>query len=402
MTVTSETRPASAEAQTAFTVLAALSLCHGLNDTVQSLLPAIYPLLQQNYSLSFTQIGLLAFAFQVTASLLQPVVGAYTDTRPMFRLSTVGMGASLVGLVMLAFAQHYALLIVAAMMIGVGSSIFHPDSSRVARVASGGRYGFAQSLFQLGGNAGTAIGPLLAALIVLPFGQRSIAWFSILALVAMVLLWQVGTWAKARHLEHKARPVVRSGLVLPRRRVMFTLAVLVVLVFSKQVYMVSLGSFYTFYLIETFGVSVQASQLYLFLFLGAAAAGTFLGGPIGDRVGPKTVIWMSILGALPFALALPHANLFMTAVLSVAAGFIISSAFSAIIVYAQALVPGRVGLISGIFFGLSFGLGGLGAAVLGVVADATSIGFVFNLCALLPALGLLTVFLPADKELQRR
>jgi FSR family fosmidomycin resistance protein-like MFS transporter len=401
MTATTTT-VGSAETRTAFGILLALSLCHLLNDTIQSLLPALYPVLQQNYALTFTQIGLLHFVFQVTASLLQPAVGIVTDRRPMFRLSTVGMGASLTGLLILAYAGHYWMLLVAAMAVGLGSSIFHPDSSRVARTASGGRYGFAQSLFQVGGNTGTAIGPLLAAAIVLPLGQPSVAWFSVLALVAMVLLWNVGTWAKAQHA--RSAGLRRPGpepMPLSRNRTIAIIAVLALLIFSKYVYIASLTSFYTFFLIEKFGVSVQTSQILLFVFLGAVAAGTFAGGPIGDRVGRKAVIWVSILGVLPFTLALPHASLAWTVILSAIIGVIIASAFSAIIVYAQALVPGRVGMISGLFFGFAFGVAGVGAALLGVVADARGIGFVYQVCAFLPAIGILTVLLPPDNALRR-
>jgi FSR family fosmidomycin resistance protein-like MFS transporter len=391
------------ETRTAFAVLAALSLCHLLNDTIQSLLPAIYPVLQQNYLLSFTQIGILHLVFQVTASLLQPAVGLYTDRRPMFRLSTFGMGASLTGLLLLAFAHHYWLLLAAAAAIGVGSSIFHPDSSRVARAASGGRYGFAQSFFQVGGNTGSAIGPLLAAYVVLPFGQSSIAWFSALALLAMVLLWNVGTWARAQHLKAAARRDVPSPAPpLPRRRTVLVIGILALLVFSKYIYLASMTSYYTFFLIERFGVSVRDSQLLLFVFLAAVAAGTFLGGPIGDRVGRKAVIWVSIVGALPFTLALPFAGLFWTAVLSAIIGVVIASAFSAILVYAQQLVPGQVGMISGLFFGFAFGVAGIGAAALGALADWKGIVFVFHLCAFLPLIGLITAFLPPDNALKRR
>lgn len=388
--------------RTAVTVLVALSACHFLNDTIQSLLPAIYPVLQRNYALSFTQIGVLHFVFQATASLLQPAVGLVTDKRPIFRLSTIGMGASLVGLVLLAFAGSYGLLLAAAMCVGLGSSVFHPDSSRVARSASGGRYGFAQSLFQVGGNAGTAIGPLLAAFIVLPLGQPAIAWFCVLALAGMVVLWNVGDWARAHHRRQAAMPARVIEPVLPPRRVLAAIAVLGVLIFSKYVYLASLTSYYTFYLIETFGLSVGQSQIMLFLFLAAVAAGTFAGGPIGDRVGRKAVIWVSILGVLPFSLALPHANLLWTGVFSVAIGLVIASAFSAILVYAQALVPGRVGAISGLFFGFAFGMGGLGAAVLGAIADARGIAFVYQICAFLPAIGLVTALLPPDAVLKRR
>jgi len=391
----------SPETRTALTVLFALSACHLLNDTIQSLLPAIYPVLHENYALTFTQIGILHFVFQVTASLLQPAVGFVTDKRPMFRLATIGMGASLLGLVILAFASQYWVLLLAAASIGVGSSIFHPDSSRNARAASGGRYGFAQSLFQVGGNTGSAIGPLLAAYIVLPFGQSSIAWFSVLALTGMVLLWNVGTWAKAQHVRRSAARAEAPESALPHRKVMFVIAILAILVFSKYLYLASLTSYYTFFLIERFGVSVRDSQLLLFVFLGAVALGTFVGGPVGDRIGRKAVIWVSILGVLPFTLALPFANLFWTAVLSAIIGVVLASAFSAIIVYAQQLMPNRVGMISGLFFGLAFGVAGVGAALLGVVADARGILFVYHVCSFLPLLGLLTVFLPADNALKR-
>jgi MFS transporter, FSR family, fosmidomycin resistance protein len=403
MTTTSLGSPGSVETRTAFWILAALSLCHLLNDTIQSLLPAIYPVLQENYALSFTQIGFLHFVFQATASLLQPAVGLYTDRRPMFRLSTAGMGASLVGLVILAFAHHYWVLLVAAMAIGIGSSIFHPDSSRVARTASGGRYGFAQSFFQVGGNTGTAVGPLLAAYVVLPFGQSSIAWFSALALLGMIVLWNVGSWAQAQHRRRRgAKAAAAPTTGLPSARVRWIIAVLAVLVFSKYIYLASLTSYYTFFLIERFGVSVQQSQLMLFVFLAAVAAGTFAGGPIGARIGRKAVIWVSILGVLPFTLALPHANLLWTGVLSVVIGLVIASAFSAILVYAQQLVPGRVGLISGLFFGFAFGIAGIGAAALGVLADWKGIVFVYHVCAFLPVLGLLAVLLPPDSEIRAR
>jgi FSR family fosmidomycin resistance protein-like MFS transporter len=402
MTTTTIAPDRPAETRAAISILAALSLCHMLNDTIQSLLPAIYPVLQANYALTFTQIGVLHFVFQFTASLLQPAVGLYTDKRPMFRLSTMGMGASLVGLLILAYAAHYWALLAAAMMIGVGSSIFHPDSSRVARTASGGRYGFAQSFFQVGGNTGSALGPLLAAYVVLPFGQPAIAWFSALALLGMIVLWNVGAWAKARHREARAAAAAIPAPAFPPRKVVLIIGVLALLVFTKYIYVASLSSFYTFFLIERFGVSVRDSQLLLFVFLAAVAAGTFAGGPIGDRIGRKAVIWASILGVLPFSLALPYASLFWTAALSVVIGAVIASAFSAILVYAQALVPGRVGMISGLFFGFAFGVGGVGAAVLGVLADQKGIIWVYHVCSFLPLLGLLAVFLPADTELKRR
>ncbi len=407
MTTTTTAPAAPAEARTAFAILAALSLCHLLNDTIQSLLPAIYPVLQENYALTFTQIGFLHFVFQGTASLLQPAVGLYTDRKPMFRLSTAGMGASLIGLLMLAFATHYWTLLLAAMAVGIGSSIFHPDSSRVARTASGGRYGFAQSFFQVGGNTGSAIGPLLAAYVVLPFGQHAIAWFSALALLGMIVLWNVGTWALAQHRLQRAAAAAGGAApppvsALPRRRVLAIIAVLALLVFTKYIYLASITSFYTFYLIERFGVSVRDSQLLLFVFLAAVAAGTFAGGPIGDRIGRKAVIWFSILGVLPFTLALPHANLLWTALLSVVIGVVIASAFSAILVYAQQLVPGRIGMISGLFFGFAFGIAGVGAALLGILADHKGIVFVYQVCAYLPLLGLLAVLLPPENAIRRR
>lgn len=387
------------EARTAGIVLAGLALCHMINDTLQSLLPALYPVLQVNYALTFTQIGLLHFAFQFTASLLQPLVGLATDRRPRVRLLPIGMGMTLSGLVLLAFAHSYSVLILAAMAVGLGSAIFHPDSSRLARLASGGRFGFAQSLFQVGGNAGTSFGPLLAAYVVLPLGQPSVAWFTLLALAGIAVLWRIGSWARA---EQARRAAVRKaggaapGHGLPRGRVLGTIGILLLLIFSKHVYVVSLASFYTFYLIETFGVTVRQSQLLLFLFLAASAVGTFAGGPIGDRIGRKAVIWVSILGVLPFTLLLPHANLVGTAVLSVLIGLILSSAFSAIVVYAQNLVPDRIGLISGLFFGFAFGVAGAGAAVIGVLADAYGVAFVFQIAAWLPAIGLLAAFLPRE------
>ncbi len=404
MTATSSTASSEAAApRTAMAVLVALSLCHLLNDTIQSLLPALYPVFQKNYALTFTQIGFLHFAFQVTASILQPAVGLVTDRRPMFRLAAAGMGASLVGLLVLASAGHYPALVGAAMMIGLGSAIFHPDSSRNARAASGGRFGFAQSLFQVGGNTGTALGPLLAAWIVLPLGQGSVAWFSVLALVAMVLLWNVGTWARDHYRRSAGRRAAGAdAMPLPFGRTVFVIAVLGLLVFSKYVYVASLTSFYTFFLIGKFGVSVQTSQMLLFVFLGAVALGTFAGGPIGDRIGRKPVIWVSILGVLPFTLVLPHANLVWTVVLTFVIGVVIASAFSAILVYAQQLVPGKVGMISGLFFGFAFGIAGIGAALLGVVADARGIGFVYQVCAFLPAIGLLTVLLPPETSFRRR
>ncbi len=397
---TATTGPDSAQ-RTAFAVLAAISFCHLLNDMMQSLLPALYPMLKESLRLDFGQIGLITLAFQLTASLLQPIVGSFTDRRPLPYSLAVGMGFTLVGLVLLSVASTFPVLLLAAALVGMGSSVFHPESSRVARLASGGRHGLAQSLFQVGGNVGSAVGPLLAAFIVLPLGQSSVAWFSLTALLAIVLLSNVGSWYRRNRVARHSRGHAAGGHGLARRQVGIALAVLLVLMFSKFFYLASLTSYFTFYLIERFGVSVQNAQLHLFLFLGAAAAGTFLGGPLGDRFGRKWVIWISILGVLPFTLLLPYADLFWTGVLTVPIGLILASAFSAIVVYAQELMPGRVGMIAGLFFGFAFGLGGVGAAVLGELADLTSIGLVYKLCSVLPALGILTVLLP-DLEGRRR
>ena len=396
MSSTTITAGRQAAERTAFVVLVALSASHLMNDTMQSLLPAIYPLLKTKFELSFGQIGLITFTFQFTASLLQPVVGLYTDRRPMPFSLPVGMGFTLCGLLLLASAGSFALLLLAAGMIGLGSSVFHPESSRVARMASGGRHGMAQSLFQVGGNAGSAVGPLLAAFVVVPHGQASVAWFSLIALFAMFVLFNVGRWYRAARRRIAARPrgAGRAIFAFSRGRVFTSILILLVLIFSKYFYMASLNTYFTFYLIHKFGVDVQTAQIYLFVFLGAAAVGTFAGGPIGDRIGRKYVIWGSILGVLPFTLLLPHANLFWTIVLTIPIGLILASAFSAILVYAQELMPGKVGMVSGMFFGFAFGMGGLGAALLGVLADRTSIDFVYQVCAFLPALGLLTVLLP--------
>jgi FSR family fosmidomycin resistance protein-like MFS transporter len=387
--------------RTVLAVLVALSVCHLLNDLLQSLLPALYPMLKSNFHLDFWQIGLITFTNAFTASILQPVVGFYTDRRPKPFSLAVGMSVTLTGLLLLAFASRFALLLVAASLVGIGSAIFHPESSRIARLASGGRHGFAQSLFQTGGNFGSSLGPLLAAFIVLPRGQSSIAWFSGLAFVAIMLLWRIGQWyagaLHSRPTATHARAATHAPLTPAVKR---TIAVLLVLVFSKYVYLTSLTSYYTFFLIHRFGVSVQAAQLYLFAFLGAVAAGTFIGGPVGDRFGRKYVIWGSIFGVLPFTLALPYASLFWTAVLSVVIGVVLASAFSAILVYAQELVPGRVGLMAGFFFGFAFGIGGIGAAVLGKLADLTSIDTVYRVCAFLPALGITAVLLPDPRRRQ--
>ncbi|MHC2331875.1 MFS transporter [Bradyrhizobium sp. USDA 4454] len=383
-----------AAAGPAYVVLAGISFSHFLNDTMQSLIASVYPILKDNYALDFAQIGMITLAFQFTASLLQPLVGHFTDKKAQPFSLSIGMGFTFFGLLLLSVAHGYGIILVAASLVGLGSAVFHPESSRIARLASGGRYGFAQSVFQLGGSFGTSMGPVLAALIVVPFGQPSIAWFSSIAFLAIVILWRIGVWYKPQIAGKKAATNARHPDHPDQRRVMIALIVLVALLFSKQLYVSSLSSYYIFYLIDRFGVSTQAAQLYLFIFLAANAAGAFIGGPLGDRFGRKYVIWFSILGALPFTLALPYAGLFASAVLTVVIGLIISSATSAIIVFAQELMPHRFGMISGVFFGVAFGIGGLGAAVLGKLADHTSIAFVYQLCAFLPAIGLLAVFLP--------
>ena len=375
-------------------ILVAISVSHMLNDMMQSLAPALYPVFREQLGLTFFETGLITFTFQVTASLLQPIIGLYTDRRPQPYSLPLAMLFTLFGLALLAFGRGYPLLLAAVALIGVGSAIFHPEASRVARAASGGRHGFAQSLFQVGGNFGQSMGPLMAAFIVVPFGQTSVVWFTALALIAIAILTRVSQWYAARRAAAPKGAPAAALPTLPRKVVSRSIAILVVLVFSKVFYLSSLSSYYTFYLIQTFQVSVQDSQVYLFVFLGAVAAGTFAGGPLGDRFGRKFVIWGSIVGVLPFTLALPHLDLFWTAVDSVAIGLILASAFSAIVVYAQELVPGNVGAIAGLFFGLSFGLGGIGAALLGALADVTSLTFVYQVCAFLPAIGLLTYFLP--------
>jgi FSR family fosmidomycin resistance protein-like MFS transporter len=378
----------------AYIVLAGISFSHFLNDTMQSLIASVYPILKDNYALDFAQIGMITLAFQFTASLLQPVVGHFTDKKAQPFSLAIGMGFTFFGLLLLSVAHHYGIILIAAALVGLGSAVFHPESARIARLASGGRYGFAQSVFQLGGSFGTSMGPVLAALIVVPFGQPSIAWFSLIAFVAIVTLWRIGVWYKPQISGTRSIAVEFHPDHPDSRRVMIALGVLVALVFSKQLYVSSLSSYYIFYLIDKFGVSTQGAQLYLFIFLAANAVGAFFGGPLGDRFGRKYVIWFSILGALPFTLALPYAGLFGSAVLTVFIGLILSSATSSIIVFAQELMPHRFGMISGVFFGVAFGIGGLGAAVLGELADRTSIGFVYHLCAFLPAIGLLAIFLP--------
>jgi FSR family fosmidomycin resistance protein-like MFS transporter len=388
--------PAQAAGRTTFSILIAISFCHLLNDMMQSLLPALYPMLKGSYALSFGQIGLLTFTYQITASLLQPIIGLFTDRSPRPYSLSVGMGFTLVGLLLLAFAANYWLLLLAAALVGTGSSVFHPESSRVARMASGGRHGLAQSVFQVGGNVGSAVGPLLAAFIVLPRGQSSVAWFSCAAMLGMFVLFNVGHWYKLHGLARlKPRAVGgRAEAVPPREQVSLAIAVLLALIFSKYFYLASLTSYYTFYLIHRFNVSVQSAQLLLFVFLAAVALGTIVGGPLGDRFGRKYVIWASILGVLPFTLILPHANLFWTAVLTVPIGMILASAFPAIVVYAQDLMPGRTGTVAGLFFGFAFGMGGIGAAVLGKLADSFGIDTVYEMCAFLPLIGLLAAFLP--------
>ena len=391
---------AVARPATAIGILFAVSASHMLNDMMQSLAPALYPVFRDQYALTFFQTGLITLVFQVTASLLQPLIGLFTDRRPAPWALPFAMGFTLFGLVLLAFSGSYPMLLVAVAFVGVGSAVFHPEASRAARAASGGRHGFAQSLFQVGGNFGQSLGPLMAAFIVVPEGQISVLAFTALAFLAILLLARVAQWQIAHALVARKGAATRAADSLPRRVVWRSIAILVVLLFSKTVYLASLNSYYTFYLIDTFHVSVQTSQVLLFVFLGAVAAGTFAGGPIGDRIGRKYVIWVSILGVLPFTLLLPQLGLVGTVIDSIAIGLILSSAFSAMVVFATELSPGNVGAIAGLFFGLSFGLGGLGAAALGLVADHTSLAFVYRLCGFLPAIGLLAYFLP-DVRLKR-
>lgn len=381
--------------QTVFPILFAISFSHLLNDTIQSLIPAIYPVVKNSFSLTFAQIGLITLTFQLAASLLQPFVGLYTDKKPQPYSLAIGMGFTLLGLLSLSQAPNFLMLIVSVALVGIGSSIFHPEASRMASMASGGRRGMAQSVFQVGGNAGSSIGPLLAALVIVPYGQSNIIWFSLLALLAIVILINVGGWYKLKIRARVDKTVSDHAIqTLPRKKVFLSVIVLLILIFSKYFYLASMSSYYTFYMIHKFGVSVQSSQVYLFIFLFAVAAGTLIGGPLGDRIGRKYVIWGSILGVAPFTLLLPHANLFWTAVLTVPIGVILASAFSAILVYAQELIPGKVGMISGLFFGFAFGMGGVGSALLGALADRTSIEYVYSICAFLPLIGLITGFLP--------
>lgn len=380
--------------QTVFNILFAISFSHMLNDTIQSLIPAIYPIIKDSFQLSFAEIGLITFTFQLSASLLQPFVGIYTDRKPQPYSLAIGMGFSLTGLLLLSSVGSYPMILFSVACIGIGSSIFHPEASRMAHLAAGGRKGLAQSIFQLGGNAGSSLGPLLAALILVPYGRSSAAWFSIIALIAIMVLWRIGNWYKPHTKKKKTAKVLKHHKALTRRQIVFSVIVLLVLIFSKYFYMASMTNYFTFYLMDKFHLSVQHAQYYLFTFLLSIAAGTLLGGPLGDRFGRKYVIWGSILGVAPFTMLLPYANLFWTGILIVFIGVILASAFSAILVYAQELIPGKVGAISGLFFGFAFGIAGIGSAVLGRLADATSIEFVYKICAFLPLIGLLTVFLP--------
>jgi MFS transporter, FSR family, fosmidomycin resistance protein len=404
MTTAQATPSAALHERTSYAVLVMISFCHFLNDLIQSLLPAIYPILKGNFHLDFAQVGMITFTNQLTASVLQPVVGSYTDKRPQPFSLTIGMGFSLIGLIILSIASSFPIILAAAALVGIGSSVFHPESSRVARMASGGQHGFAQSIFQVGGNAGSATGPLLAAFIVLPHGQGSLAWFSLVALLGMGLLGKVGLWAKS-YRAARAKAAKRAEHILHNlsaKQVNWSIAILVGLVFSKYIYMASLSSYYTFYLISKFHLPVKDAQIYLFVFLGAVALGTILGGPIGDRLGRKYVIWCSILGVLPFTLALPYANLLWTVIFSAIIGTILASAFPAIVVYAQELLPGKLGMISGLFFGLAFGTAGIAAALLGQLADHTSIAFVYRAVSFMPLLGLLAIFLPDIEGAMRR
>lgn len=392
-------KPASSpQSRTAFGILGAISLSHLLNDMIQSLILALYPLLQADFSLSFMQIGMITLTFQLASSLLQPFVGYYTDKYPMPWSLPIGMCFTLCGLILLAMAGSFTTVLIAAALVGTGSSVFHPESSRVARMASGGRHGLAQSLFQVGGNFGSSLGPLLAALIIAPYGKGNVGWFVLAALLAIVVLVQISRWYAAQHRVNKGKPVEKAVNPLPRNKVVLAIGILLALIFSKYFYMASISSYFTFYLMDKFGMGVQTAQFYLFAFLFAVAAGTVIGGPIGDKIGRKYVIWGSILGVTPFTLLLPWASLWWTGVLIVIIGFILASAFSAILVYAQELLPGRIGMVSGLFFGLAFGMGGLGAAVLGVVADHTSIDLVYKICAFLPLLGILAIFLPENRD----
>lgn len=398
--------------QTVYPILFAISFSHLLNDLIQSVIPAVYPLLKENYALTFTQIGIITLVFQLTASILQPFVGLYTDKKPNPRSLAIGMVFSFTGLLCIAFASNFYYILASVSLIGMGSSIFHPEASRVAHLASGGKKGLAQSIFQVGGNAGSSAGPLLAALVVIPFGQHFISWFGLLAIGGMLLLTWVGKWYQYNlplstpKKEITTDPeIITTDLatpLIPKRKVIISIIILLILIFSKYFYMASMTSYFTFYLIDKFHITVQQSQIYLFTFLAAVAIGTILGGPLGDRYGRKLIIWVSILGAAPFTLLLPHMNLFGTVVLAVVIGVIIASAFSAILVYATDLIPGKVGLVAGLFFGFAFGMGGIGSAVLGWIADRTSIEYVFSICAYLPLIGIITGFLPNIEGSRKR
>lgn len=383
--------------QTVYPILFAISFSHMLNDTIQSLIPAIYPLVKDSFALSFSQVGLITLVFQMSSSILQPLVGTLTDKKPFPYALPIGMGFSLIGLVILSVAGNFHVVLLSVGLIGVGSSVFHPEASRMAHAASGGKRGLAQSIFQVGGNAGSSFGPLLAALIVAPFGQFNVIYFSLAALIAIIVLYRIGGWYKPKalraHVMKKHKVEVEKS-IYPRKTVIWSVVILLLLIFSKYFYLASITSYFTFYLIDKFSLSVQASQIHLFMFLFAVAAGTMMGGPIGDRIGRKYVIWASILGAAPFALALPYADLFWTTILSIIIGFILASAFSAILVYAQELLPGKIGMVSGLFFGFAFGMGGIGSALLGELADLTSISYVYYICSFLPLLGLIAGFLP--------
>ncbi|SDL82495.1 MFS transporter [Pedobacter antarcticus] len=396
--IPTETTPAKTIVTgTVYSILFTISFTHLLNDMMQSVIPAVYPLIKTNFNLSFTQIGLITLTFQLTASLLQPFIGFYTDKKPMPNSLAIGMGFTLIGLICISLATSFLTILISVSLIGMGSSVFHPESSRVAYLASGGKKGLAQSIFQLGGNAGSAIGPLLAALIIMPHGQFYIIWFAVAAVAAIVILSRIGKWYGEHMLlrtQNQVKTVNDEQPVFSRKRVIYSIVILLVLIFSKYFYMASMTSYFTFYLIDKFHVTVEQSQIYLFAFLAAVAAGTVIGGPLGDRFGRKYIIWISILGAAPFTLLLPHADLAWTVVLAVLIGVIISSAFSAILVYATDLVPGKVGMIAGLFFGFAFGMGGLGSAVLGWLADKTSIEYIFQICAFLPLIGIITIFLP--------
>ena len=390
--------------RTAYSILFAISISHFLNDLLQSVIPSVYPLLKENYQLSFAQIGLITLVFQLTASILQPFVGNYTDRHPKPFSFVAGMVFSLAGIVCLSFASGFGWILLAVGLVGAGSSVFHPEASKVAYFASGGKRGLAQSIFQLGGNGGSALGPLLTAMIIMPFGQLHISWFALVPALAIIVLYNVGIWYRAR-LSAELAPrasVIREKISLSKRKVWFALAILLVLIFSKYFYMAGITSYFTFYLIEKFQVTVQQSQLYLFVFLGAVAAGTLSGGPLGDRYGRKIVIWISILGAAPFTLLLPYMNLLWTGILVAIIGFIIASAFSAILVYAQELIPGKVGMISGLFFGFAFGMGGLGSAILGYWADLSGVIHVFHVCSFLPLIGIVTAFLPDLRTIRKQ